>query len=617
MTEERKKVVLMDITQKTLPERFMIIRYFENLKIRKQMLVLMVLFQAGILIMGIYLFLNFYRVLEMKMVNTTDQVFSHIENEVMKYFESVEITAENICYLPPTQKLITTEDAADQYVSYKEIGTYGTSLVINRNIRDFYIYSKNRSYSFGTMSLPLNELKNVTLGKNEFYYSHVMKYDAMEAYKDKSFFAIVKRINNASYPLSSQYYGNIILILDCSFFDEICSRYGITEGSYTFIINNYNEIAGQKDPRINSGIVEKCLENSERLKNKDYNVLTYNNIVYLSHIKSIGNSGWRIVSVTPRLQYFKEMNNITVVTVLLFLLLTVTILSISGMIISGITKPIKGLLKAMENVGKGNFEIRCKENLKNELGKLASYFNYMMDEINLLMKKTLENQQKLYEARLVRKDAQLMALQSQINPHFLYNTLATIQSIATCYKVKEIYEISIALTRVMRYSIKEGDYVMLSAEIENLKSYLSIYKIKNKGKFDYTIEIDDEIVCCRIIKLIFQPIVENAVIHGVQEKIGNCRLAIKGRKIQEQLQFEIIDNGVGMAEDKVHYYNEVLPMELKNESYKNAKQSLGISNVIQRLELCYGDSYELRIDSCINRGTRVLIKIPYEGSDIN
>ncbi len=595
----------------------MVIRYFKNLKIRKQMLVLMILFQAGILIMGIYLFLNFYHVLEMKMVNTTEQVFSHIENEVLKYFESIETTAENICYLPPTQKLITTEDANDKYVSFKEISTYGTSLVINNYIRDFYIYSKNRPYSFGTMSLPLNELKDVRLGKNEFYYSHVMKYDSLEAYKDKNFFAIVKRINNATYPLSDQYYGNMILILDCSFFDEICSRYGITDGSYTFIINNYNEIAGQKNPRTDSELVEKCLENSGSLKNKDYNMLTYKDVVYLSHIKSIGNSGWKIVSVTPRLQYFKEMNSITVVTGLLFFLLTICILSLSGLIISSITKPIKGILQVMEDVVKGNFKIRCRENPRNELGKLSSYFNYMMDEINKLMKKTFENQQKLYEAQLVRKDAQLMALQSQINPHFLYNTLATIQSIATCYKVKEIYEISIALTRVMRYSIKEGDYVMLNAEIENLKSYLSIYKIKNKDKFDYSIEIDDEILDFRIIKLIFQPIVENAVIHGVQEKIGNCSLVIKGHKIEDQLFFEIIDNGVGMPEEKVHYYNEVLPKELKKDFYKNAKQSLGISNVIQRLELCYGNSYELRIESFINQGTRVLIKIPYEGSAVD
>ena len=213
--------------------------------------------------------------------------------------------------------------------------------------------------------------------------------------------------------------------------------------------------------------------------------------------------------------------------------------------------------------------------------------------IDWLLKKTIEEQ---HEIRV----AERKALQAQINPHFLYNTLNTIKSIAKIKGIAEITTIVTQLGKLLRNAIdSKSELVTVSETIELIEGYLSIQKIRHQERLNIEISIDNEILNCKILKLIIQPIVENAIMHGLEEKIGIGNLKILGQKKRNVLLFQIIDDGIGMTKKDILLLFE-------------GKKGIGIINVQNRIKLYYGEKYGLDIKSKLNKGTSVSIIIPYE-----
>ncbi|HEX2924894.1 MAG TPA: histidine kinase, partial [Ruminiclostridium sp.] len=218
----------------------------------------------------------------------------------------------------------------------------------------------------------------------------------------------------------------------------------------------------------------------------------------------------------------------------------------------------------------------------------------------------------LYKAKIVHQQTQIKALKAQINPHFLYNTLETISSIAKIRKVKEISSIAQGLSSMFRYSIKTGsDVVRLSSEIGNVKNYLSILKIRFEDKLDYEFSIPEELNHYKIYKLILQPIVENAVHHGIELKKEGGLIKVDAALINNRLHITISDNGVGIEEAALTKIRWKLSLK---DSFMDEKLSegIGMSNVNARLALYYKENFQFKIDSIYGEGTVVEIIIPAE-----
>lgn len=289
---------------------------------------------------------------------------------------------------------------------------------------------------------------------------------------------------------------------------------------------------------------------------------------------------------------------ITVTTIAVAIGAIILCLILSPLIIFGLTKPLNAIIETMDKVENGDKKARVVTKNKDEFGFIGTRMNSMLDNLNELFQKDLEKQDRL---RL----SEMKSLHSQINPHFLYNTLDSIKWLAKLNGVDDIVLIVSQLGRLLKNSINnQRDSVQISEEIGLVKSYLSIQKIRYGDKFDVDIYVDESIMECIVPKLIIQPIVENAIIHGIEDKMSKAHLVIRGWKENKKIIFEIIDDGVGISEE------DLLKIGHKSED-ELGSDSIGLANVDKRIKLYYGEEYGLGISSELNIGTVTRITMPY------
>ena len=267
-------------------------------------------------------------------------------------------------------------------------------------------------------------------------------------------------------------------------------------------------------------------------------------------------------------------------------------------IAGGVTKPLRKLREHMRQVERGNFDAAVPVRSLDEIGALSLSFNKMVREIHRLINK-------VYEAELLKKDAEIVALQSQINPHFLYNALGMIDSLASIEGNEQICRISQSLSSMFRYSIKGGQFSTLQAEIDQSRLFLEIHRFRFGERLSYEIRIEPGLKRQKMPKLVLQPIVENAIIHGIEPSSRRGRIEIRGYPQQQVMIFEIADNGVGMDRKD---FSKVL-QDQKNEGKKRFT-GIGIENVNSRIKLLFGERYGLTLYSEEHAYTKVVITLP-------
>ena len=271
--------------------------------------------------------------------------------------------------------------------------------------------------------------------------------------------------------------------------------------------------------------------------------------------------------------------------------------------------PVKHLITAMDEAGWGNLEVRMHEKWtgsRDEHAQLAQGFNDMTSRLQTLIDEVYRAEINKKELEFRKKEAELNALQQQINPHFLYNTLETIYWMAMSKDEKEIGEMVTALGNFFRKSINKGiEYVTVAEEVKNVQYYVYLQKIRFRERFNVVWDIAEDIKNYRIIKLVLQPIIENAIIHGVESLESGGLIIVKGYTKKGRLFFEVIDNGKGMSAKKLREFKEHI-----NDADSDTGKSVGIKNVHQRIRLYYGKEYGINITSSENKGTRVVLEMP-------
>jgi sensor histidine kinase YesM len=248
----------------------------------------------------------------------------------------------------------------------------------------------------------------------------------------------------------------------------------------------------------------------------------------------------------------------------------------------------------------------------DEIAVLDKQFNQMLYKLNNLINKN-------YIQQLENKKTELRNLQLQINPHFLYNTLETISSIAAVKKVFTIVEICEKLGNIFRYSIGKnyGEYVTVKQELEHIQNYVHIQKTRFVHKFDVFYYVEPETEDRKILRFILQPIVENAIVHGLSNKSGNGTLEISITQENDNLVITIDDDGIGMSEKKVEELTEYINSEKTNNSLEENKLGIGVRNVNQRIKLTCGNEYGIVIKSSEKQGTCFTIFLPLiSGGDL-
>lgn len=325
-------------------------------------------------------------------------------------------------------------------------------------------------------------------------------------------------------------------------------------------------------------------------ENKGIIKTVFNNKNSLVYYDTMPYTNWKIVNIIPRDILMSESLKVKKNTQLLGALFLIIVVLVAFFLSLYISKPIIELVKRMKWVERGDLSIRVDvNNSKDEVGQLGLGFNNMLDKINQLIHKVYQEQEK-------KREVELKALQAQINPHFLYNTLNTIRWMAVIQKAENINQMIIALIKLLEFSGKRiGEFVSIEHELEHVKNYIFLQKIRYNDKFKVIYEIDEQALQYKTIKFILQPIVENAIYHGIEPKKGIGTIKITLSKIEDKLRFQIIDDGVGMYEVMDH-----------NRNFSG----LGIENVNERLIKNFGEVSELKIFSKVNEGTKVEFYLP-------
>lgn len=336
-------------------------------------------------------------------------------------------------------------------------------------------------------------------------------------------------------------------------------------------------------------------------KNQNYD-LTYSEFLeqrdrgsadYTILCEQSNTTGWTVWLYQPVGLAGESMRPIGVmagVTILICIFAAVLAYFITSGMVSG---RIERLTCLMQEVQEGSMDMQVGSDDRDEIGMLYRGFGSMMKRI-----RTLINE--VYLGKITQKEAELKALQAQINPHFLYNTLSLINWKALAAGEEDISRMTLAMSTFYRTALNRGRNVLqVEAELSNTRAYLEIQSMLHDGDFDYEIEVQPEILQCESLNLILQPLVENAIHHGIEEKTdGRGKISVRGWKEDNCVWFMVEDNGVGM-EQKVA--DKILTMESKG---------YGVRNVDERIRLCYGEKYAMKVESVVGKGTKMTIHFP-------
>ncbi|MBE5969867.1 MAG: sensor histidine kinase [Lachnospiraceae bacterium] len=294
-------------------------------------------------------------------------------------------------------------------------------------------------------------------------------------------------------------------------------------------------------------------------------------------------------------------NQIIMILVVSFVLFAICILYMNFS--NSVTKPVVALKKAMKKLRGGDLEVRAEINSNDEFEEIGEGFNKMVDDLRRYIAE-------VYVASICRKEAELNALKMQIKPHYLYNILDIIRMTALDNNDKETAELLESLATQLRYVIgNENERIMMADEMEMLKEYFKILKVRYQNDITLQINISDEISKLYILKMLLQPIVENAVKHGIKNKSGGA-VALSANMEKDKLIINIMDNGIGISADKINHINDVLNVKKPGYTDPEGYLSVGMKNVYDRIKLSCGDEYGYEIQSLENTGTIVTFTLP-------
>ncbi len=336
---------------------------------------------------------------------------------------------------------------------------------------------------------------------------------------------------------------------------------------------------------------------------------------YLLAYCMLANAPWRVVYLQSKAPMLKQLENIRRVFWIVSLCAVLVILLALSRIVHSVTRPLMQLSEKMRHMGEQerlsmeSFEYPYR----NEIGSLAQSFNSMLIQISVLLDRQekyieqLKNEkERVYMEQRLKRKAELKALQAQINPHFLYNTLDSIRWKAEIAGEQDISRMTTALATLFRIGLSRGkEIITVEQELRHVGSYLQIQELRYGEKLKYEIEAAQKIMQLCTIKLVLQPLVENAIYHGIKEKNGQGMIQIKGRCEGEELLLQVLDNGRGIPAEQL----SLLRKRLLGEVIE-AAEGYGIFNVNERIRLCFGAQYGLRIESEYGRGTTVTIRLP-------
>lgn len=329
----------------------------------------------------------------------------------------------------------------------------------------------------------------------------------------------------------------------------------------------------------------------------------------LVYVNEIGETGWRMVNVIPKRALLTGVTRLQKITYATDFTVIITMAFLCVMIYRRIIRPISRQTAFMTSYVKDTKQ-RIEVVGENEIGLMAEKMNQMLDDIEELNYKIIESNQRYLELKYAKKQTEIIAFRSQINPHFLSNTFECIRGMALNHGEREIADLTKSLSSIFRYNVKGEDVATVLDELRNLQEYAKIIDYRFCGKHQVHVDAQRSIFFCRLPKMILQPLVENAVFHGLETKVEGGRVDVNIWKENETLIIQITDDGQGISSEQQKMLKDAMESYDENGTIPDKQQGIGFLNVYRRMRLFYGEDAELTLESREMEGTCITLVVP-------
>lgn len=514
--------------------------------------------------------------------NINEKQSFKIENYMDEQFMKMRNIATSVAYSPNVTEFLN--ESRDERVIHMENieDIFLNSYLLDPDIIGIYLYDTNMEKITGYGSDIGNLLTEDKIVTEKMEYSNVCYFEDSDVPYYLIYFPVLD-LKNREY---GRQIGTCVFLMKTDDLIEKVQELKVTDHTEIYLMDG------------NGQILQNHFEQWQARKKS----LAEDGKFYVTE-QQLDVNGWRVMTRIPKSEVdgIKKENTGLFVMVYLFVVLIVLVL------VYFFSVRVLRRIRRMEtfiNESVKHSDLRMDTTEQDELGRVAISLNHMLDDKERLNEKNLAGQKKMYEIEIAEQRAQLMAYRNQINPHFLYNTFECICSMALYYDNEDIAEITMALSRIFRFATKGEEIVKVEDELRYVQEYAKIIECRFMGKIDISIEAEEDVLKKDVIKLLLQPIIENAVFHGLEQKIEEGEVVVSVYLMQEnKIQFVVEDNGCGMDKEQIEQLWQTMQKRVSGKG-------VGLANVYQRLKLFYGEDMQFDIVSELDVGTKITIIVP-------
>ena len=578
-----------------------------NMKLfQKFVLTYCILLIIPILIISSYAYAKLSNIITDNFLNSASESFEqsldYMNYTVYKIFDTSNTIVVNSTVTDILIRDVETYALTDQIYDFSKLQSYLCSFEnnldikkINLYINDGFIYSSENVNFFKASSLEKTKAEDCILRTNARFIWGPMWYLNESTVNDTLF--LLKSIKNPD-DLSEDI-GFLRIDFRKSIIQDIIDKINPLDDVFSFVINSDNKIIASsrdlKDLYDNSSIDLELIKSAAQFSNQ---LTTFDDGKFYLQSAAIDKTDWYMVNVLPKssiLSTIKTQRNYLFIIVILTIIMAIIL---AAYLVKVINKRLFQVIDGMRQVPNGHLNNYIENDSSDEVGELIDNYNYMISKMSVL----IDEQYKLGKEV---KNAELKALQSQINPHFLYNTLDMINWMAQKNMNKEISLAVKNLAKFYKLSLNKGkDITTIRNEVEHSKLYVNLQNMRYDNRITLITRLDESLMDCSIPKITFQPIIENSINHGILGRgMESGSILISGYISQGNLIIQISDDGIGIEK-------EVLPLILKDNNLQTKGSGYGLKNINQRIKLLYGESYGLSFTSNYGFGTTVEITLP-------
>ncbi|WP_261304191.1 sensor histidine kinase [Paenibacillus andongensis] len=555
---------------------------------------------------------NYYRAVNVVKKDNNDYikgVISQLNQSISANSKDIQRIIETVAYNGQTvQRYLNSTDLAQKVELFTQFKAYLSDMKgMKTGILDIALIENNGTvYNFSANSPQLAVISQ-EIPRNNLYSFLGFKMIALPYTLTPVVVAGAPIYSTTNFEKDKQELGTLLLVLDNRLLFGDGNPVNLPEGALVYMTDRNGSLFYTND------------DSSKLGKPIPKDKLLNHNSQYMIQREAIPEMDGEIIIAMPNRVLLQGLNDIRrqqlIMVVIALVLMIIPLLFVSN----NILRPLKKFMRLMGEVSLGEKKHLSKRIAVDgyaEMIIMASRFNEMLAEIEKLTDHLLESKHDLYETELTKRRVELTLLQSQINPHFLYNTLESIKGLAVEEGSTQIFELTKALALFFRYSVKGSDMVPLERELMIIKNYIYIHQIRFGRRLQVEYDIGTDCLSYLVPKMILQPIVENAIKHGIEPLERTGLLVIRGYRDEEKLYLFVTDNGTGISLEKLKEIHTTIERGSAIEGIDDdSVTGIGLANVHNRIRMIFGESYGIEMTSELKVGTTVSFIIPIRGNE--